>query len=197
MSRSRILSRDEVGRLRAADRILRDAERAERESREHSAKLEQDIVSEARLKAMRESARTAASLIARAEEAAEARLRDLEPELARLVAQTVRSILGDFEPEEASYLAARQALSKLRDHRRGRIFAAPEMAGPVGRAVDDLGENGPEILSVIPDPAMERGSAVLSSDRGSTEIGLDRLTAQALSPWERSNATGGQDGDGS
>lgn len=184
MSQSRILRRDEIGRLREADRILLEAEQTRVESRESAARMERDIVSEARLLALKESTRTAARLIAKAEEAAETRIRNMEPELARLVARTVRSILGDFEPEEASYRAALHALAQLRDHRRGRIFASAEMVAPIRQAVDELGETGPEILSVIPDPAMEPGQAVLASDRGSAEIGVAALTDRALQPWE-------------
>ncbi|AGT08880.1 type III secretion system protein [Paracoccus aminophilus] len=184
MTLSRILSRDEVSRLRDADRILLGAERSRLESVAEAARVGQDMLDEARLKALKESTRTAARLIAKAEAAAEARLQNIEPELARLVAQTVRSILGSFEPEEASYLAALNALSQLRDQRRGRIFAAADTLAPVRRAVEALGESGPEILSITADPAFEPGRAVLTSFSGSTEIGLGALTARALAPWE-------------
>ncbi|SMO45443.1 hypothetical protein [Paracoccus laeviglucosivorans] len=184
MSPARILPREEIDRLREADRILRDAEQTREESRETTARMQQDMMSEARMQALRESTRTAARLIAKAEEAAEARLKNMEPELARLVARTVRSILGDFQPEEATYLAARHALAQLRDHRRGRIFAAEDTIEPIRRAVDDLGGEGPEILAVIPDPALDAGRAYLSSDRGSAEIGRDALVDRALAPWE-------------
>lgn len=187
-SSSRILRRDEIGQLRKADSILRDAEASKARSEESVARMEKAAVNEARLRALQESTRTASRLIAQAEEAAEARLRNMEPELARLIAQTVRMILGNFEPEEASYLAAAHALSQMRDHRRGRIFAADEMVGPVRRAVDELTEHGPEILSVISDPALDPGRAVLTSDRGSVEIGLSALTDRALRAWEEQAA---------
>ncbi|RMC34941.1 hypothetical protein [Paracoccus alkanivorans] len=184
MTASRILRREEIGRLREADRILHEAEQTRRSSHEDAARLEKSIVGEARLQALRESTRTASRLIAKAEEAAQTRLRNMEPELARLVAQTVRSILGAFEPEELSYRTALQALRQLRDHRRGRVFAAPDTVGPVRRAVEEVGTEGPEILSVIPDPALEPGRAFLTSDHGSAEIGPAALTDRALRPWE-------------
>lgn len=183
-SGGRILRRDEVGRLREADSILRDAEATRQRSQDAAVQMEKTAINEARRRALQESARTASRLIARAEEAAEARLRNMEPELARLIAQTVRTILGNFEPEEATYLAALHALTQMRDHRKGRIFASDEMVGPVRRAVDALGPDGPEILSVISDPALDPGRAVLTSDRGSVEIGLGALTDRALRAWE-------------
>lgn len=184
MTSGRILRRDEVRRLREADRILREAEQTRADSQETAARFEQSMMSEARLKALRESARTASRLIAKAEEAAESRLRNMEPELARLVAQTVRNILGAFEPEEATYLAALNALEQMRIHRRGRIFAAADTVAPIRRAVEDLGPNGPEIVAIIPDPALEGDRALLTSDQGSVEIGLSALTERALQPWE-------------
>lgn len=184
MNANRILRREEVGRLREADRILREAEQTRQSSREDAVQLEKDIVSEARLRALRESTRTASRLIAKAEEAAQTRLRNMEPELARLVADTVRSILGDFESEELTYRTALQALRQLRDHRRGRVFASTDTVGPVRRAVDEIGADGPEILSVIPDPALEPSRAFLTSDRGSAEIGSAALIDRALQPWE-------------
>lgn len=184
----RILRRQDLGRLRDADDILRDAEATRRASEIEARRIEQTAVDEARQEAVRESARTAASLIAQAEAAAERRIRNLEPELARIVADTVRGILGAFEPEEATYRAALTALAQLRDHRRGRIFAAPDVATPVARAVAELSSNGPEILGVHTDPALDPGRAVLTSDHGSAEIGLKAQIDQALRPWEGGGA---------
>ncbi|MDO5621572.1 MAG: hypothetical protein Q4G24_08900 [Paracoccus sp. (in: a-proteobacteria)] len=180
----RILRRDEVGRLRQADSILHDAEQHRLASREQVEKLERDVLSEARNRAFRESARTAARVLAEAEAAAQRRLTALEPELARLVAMTVRRIIGEVEPHEAAYRAALTALRQMRDHRRGRIFAAPDSVMAVERAVNDLDGDGPEIIGLHRDPALEPGRAVLTSDHGSAEIGLAALTDQALRAWE-------------
>ncbi|MFV0386005.1 hypothetical protein [Paracoccus sp. (in: a-proteobacteria)] len=181
---SRILRRDDLGQMRSAEKILRDAEESRQLSEEQAARMGDDIVSEARQRALHEAARTASRVIAEAEQAAETRLRNMEPELARLVAQTVRLILGEFQPEEATYLAARNALSQMREHRNSRIFASEEVVEPVRRAVEELGQDGPEIVAVIPDPALEPGRISLNSDRGSAEIGLDALISRALQTWE-------------
>lgn len=189
----RILRREDIGRLREAEGLLRDAEATKRASEAEAKRIEQTAIDEARQKALRESTRTAARLIAQAEAAAERRLKNLEPELARIVAETVRAILGNFEPEEATYHAALTALSQLRDHRRGRIFAAPDVVAPVSRAVAELGDAGPEIVGVHADPALDPGRAVLTSDHGSAEIGLKALADQALRPWDEGrNGEGGR-----
>ena len=105
-----ILRSDELRQLRQAESILRDAETARRDSETAAAAEAQSVLTEARQKALRDSARTAARLIAQAEAKAQERLVGLEPELARLVANTVRQIVGDFAREEATYHAALTAL---------------------------------------------------------------------------------------
>lgn len=179
----RILRRDDLDRLRRAETVLRDAEAQRRDTQAAAAAEARDLLAEAQRNALKESARTAARLIARAEETAERRLNDLEPELARLVALTVRRIIGEMEPEEATRAAALNALRHLREHRQGRIFAAPDIAAPIDAAAREAGPEGPEILSVTADPALDPGRALMVSDRGSTELGLAALTEQALRPW--------------
>ena len=101
-----------------------------------------------------------------------------------MVALTVRRIVGEYAEDEATYHAALTALRQMRDHRKGRIFAAPDVIAPVTRAAADAGEAGPEIVGLHPDPALAPGRAVLTSDHGSAEIGLRALTDQALKAWE-------------
>ncbi|ARJ70449.1 HrpE/YscL family type III secretion apparatus protein [Paracoccus contaminans] len=179
----RILKRDQLDGLRRAEAMLREAEAQSQDTRSAAAAEARALLEQAQRRALKESARTASRLIARAEETARARLDGLEPEIARLVALTVRRILGDIEPEAATRAAALNALRQLREHRQGRIFAAPDIAAPIAAAVDAAGPAGPEILSVATDPALDPGRALMISDRGSTELGLAALTEQALRPW--------------
>lgn len=179
----RILRRSDLDRLRNAEEVLRDAETQRRDSQAQAAAEARDLLADAQRSAMKESARTAARLIARAEETAQRRLDELEPELARLVALTVRRIIGEIEPETATRLAALNALRQMRDHGRGRIFAAADVAAPIEAAARDIGADGPEILSITTDPALDRGRALMVSDHGSVELGLSALTEQALRPW--------------
>lgn len=179
----RILRRGDLDRLRRSEEVLRDAEARSRDTQAQAAAEARDLLAEAQRNAMRESARTAARLIARAEETARRRLDELEPELARLVAMTVRRIIGEIEPEAATRLAALNALRQMRDHGRGRIFAAPDVAGPIEAAAAQIGAGGPEILSITADAALDPGRALMVSDHGSAELGLAALTEQALRPW--------------
>lgn len=179
----RILRRSDLDRLRQAEDVLRDAEARRRDTQAQAAAEARDLLAEAQRSAMRDSARTAARLIARAEETARRRLDELEPELARLVAMTVRRIIGEIEPEEATRLAALNALRQMRDHGRGRIFAAPDVVAPIEAAAHEVAGEGPEILSIAADPALDPGRALMVSDHGSAELGLAALTRQALRPW--------------
>ena len=185
----RILRADEVDRLRRADAILYAAEQTRQATEAAAARAAETLIDDTRRKALRESAQAAARLIARAEAAANERLNALEPELARMVALTVRQIVGDYAEGEATYHAALTALRQMREHRRGRIFAAPDVVAPVARAATDAGTDGPELIGLHTDPELAPGRAILTSDHGSAEIGLRALTDQAVRPWEETGRT--------
>lgn len=181
---SRILRKEDLARLRDAERVLREAEDADRASRQATQEREQEFLQAARKRALREAARTASQVIADAEAATTSRMKNMETELAQLVSQTVRAIIGSQAPEEATYRAALHALSQMREHRQGRIFAAQDVVDLMRRAVSDLGGEGAEVSQVMTDPALAPGQAFLVSDRGSAEIGLSALTESALRIWD-------------
>lgn len=192
---SKIIRRADLAKLRQADAVLQEAEDARRASDTAIAENERKVMADAQHRAMREAAKTASRVIAEAEQATHARISDLEPEIARLVARTVRAILGSFEPEELTYRSAVNALSLMRDHRQGRIFAAEDVAAPLRRALADVGQNGAEVTEVFVDAALDPGRAYLVSDRGSAEIGLAALTDKALRAWDGDDAPPPKAGD--
>ncbi|QFQ89058.1 hypothetical protein F8A10_16750 [Paracoccus kondratievae] len=181
---SRILRKKDLAKLRDADRILREAEKASETSRQSAKVLEQEILDAAHKRALRDAARAASRVIADAEAATSSRMQNLETELAQLVSQTVRAILGSYAAEDATYRAALNVLSQLREHRQGRVFAAPDVVDLMRRAVTDLGKDGAEVTQVLTDSGLASGQAFLVSDRGSVEIGLSALTDSALRIWE-------------
>ncbi len=179
----RILRRDTVAVLQSADRLLRDAQAEHRQALLDGDRLRDTALRDARAEALRERTKAAAAMIARAEIEAETRLRALEPELGRLVADTVLKVIGAVDAPEAVMRATTLALSRLKDHRRARIHVAPDIAEPVRQAVAAAGDTGAEVISVVVDDKLEPGRCVLSSHQGHVEIGLAAQVDAATRPW--------------
>lgn len=175
-----ILRKEEIAKLREADSLLAEARRTLEDARKEALRILETAETEARQKALAEATRSAARIIARAEADATRRIDGLEQQLARLVAQTVRSVIGGMEQDEAAYHAALTALRQLRDHPNARIHAPAEAMPALRRALVEA--DSPAQLVV--DDRLEAGRAILSSDRGHAEIGLSALTDAALRPWE-------------
>ena len=177
MTRARIIREDELARLRAADAL---EQRLKNEHAERLAEVEAErlaILEKAQERAIRESTQTASRIVMDAEAAAQRQLTTLEPEVAALVSETVSRVIGAMDRSDAIRRATQQALLDLKDHRRARILAAPDVADAV-RAGVDAAEGGADVVSVEADERLEAGRTLLSSDQGHVEIGLtDQLEA--------------------
>ena len=176
-----IRARD-LEKLRNADQVLREAEALKVEALKEAEGMKADILAAARDQAVKDSVRAATTVIARAEIEAETRLRKLEPDLARLVSDTVLKVLGSLDDADAVTRATATALHRLRDHRKARIRTAPDVATSVRKAVAET-TDGADIVAVEIDERLAPGRTILSSDRGHVEIGLPGLLETAIAPW--------------
>ncbi|MEM9341893.1 MAG: hypothetical protein AAGA87_02495 [Pseudomonadota bacterium] len=178
MTRARILRRAEVERLRAADAL---EQRLAEEHAQRLAAVEEEraaILQHAQDRAIRESTQTASRIVMDAEAAAQRQLTALEPEVAALVSETVTRVIGAMDQSDAIRRATQQALFDLKDHRRARILAAPDVVDAVRSGVEAAGGAGANVISVEVDERLEAGRTLLSSDQGHVEIGLsDQLDA--------------------
>jgi|GEM_PF-3510340 len=188
----RIISRTEVERLRAAELVISEAKESRKQTLEEAEVKKQEILEGARARALKESAQAATRLIVDAEISAERRLKALEPELARMVSETVTKIIGSMETDDAVIRATTQALVRLRNHRRARILVAPDVADAVCQAVANLSDNAAEIVDVQVDPRLEPGRTILSSDLGHVEIGLPAQMEAATSVWQDTGSGEGE-----
>lgn len=184
MKSGKIVRRADLDNLRRAESILQNAETTRQQSEQAAEVMREAVLKEARNKALKESTRAAAKMIAEAEATAAKKLLELEPEMARLVAETVREIIGQFDTDEAIYMASLTALKKLRDHQSGRVYCNSHTASPIRRAIADLPEGNVEIEGLVIDDNLENDRAIISSNRGHAEIGLTALTDAALKAWE-------------
>lgn len=179
MTRSaRIIPREELEAWRSVEAI-RAAAAAEQEEQMAEAEQErQAFLKEAQERALQDSMQSAMKIIVDTEAEAQKRMTALEPQVAALISATVAQIIGELDQTEAVERATKQALLKLKDHRRARIMTAPDVANAVRAAVAQVGTTGAEVIDVQVDERLEAGRTVFSSDQGHVEIGLaDQITA--------------------
>jgi flagellar biosynthesis/type III secretory pathway protein FliH len=189
MNRARIIKRAQVAELRSVDaaRAALEQEFAKRRAALDAERAE--ILEQARARVMRDSMQAATKVVMDAEAAAQIRLGTLEPQVAALVSATVAQVIGQMDQDEAVMRATRQALISLKDHRRARITASPDVAEAVRAAVSQIGADGAEVIDVAVDERLERGRTVLSSDQGHVEIGLADQIAAISEVWQDEVAT--------
>lgn len=174
--------------LRAISRLRADAETALDDARRAAAQQRADLLEKTRARALRDSAQSAAALIAQAEAVAHRQMQTLEPALAQLVSDTVREVIGTIDRDTAVIGATQQALARLRDHRHARILAAPDVADAVKSAIAGheaaSGATSDMIVDVQVDARLAAGRTILSSDKGHVEIGLSDQIAQVTEAWQ-------------
>lgn len=190
MSRSsRIIRRDEVDALRSVDTVRAAAEREQRDQMEQAAKTREALLEDARETALRDSMQSAMKIIVDTETEAHARMTALEPQVAALISATVAEIIGELDRDDAVERATKQALLRLKDHRRARITTSADTAGAVQAAVAQIGAKGAEVVEVQVDARLEAGRTLLSSDQGHVEIGLADQIAAVTGAWSEQEGT--------
>ena len=178
---ARLLSPREVEAHRRADGLVAEAEARLAEARAEAERLKRAAIEEARAVAEREAGELKIAALAESERAAAERLAALEPQIARLICDTVASVIGDLDHAEVSARATAKALSRLKEHRRVRIKAAVDAASAARRAVEMAGAI--DLLEIVVDPRLSPGQICCSSDKGHAEVGLDAQIAAATAPW--------------
>lgn len=189
MSRpTRIIRREEVNGLRSIDAVRAAAEEEHREHMEHAARERDAMLLAAQDKALKDSLQSAMQIIVDTEAMAEQRMTALEPQLAALISATVAEIIGELDHDEAVERATKQALLRLKDHRRARLLAAPDTAAAVRAAIAQVGTSGAEVIDLQVDARLEPGRTVLSSDQGHVEIGLADQIKAVTAAWTDGDA---------
>lgn len=138
----------------------------------------------------REGAEQAACLIAGATAEAAARLDRIEAALPALVAEAVANILGAFDIRDLVAPAVSRALGQLRRGASATIRTSPGCLEQLRAALAGLGGGA---IRIEPDPGLEDGRCVLSSELGDVELGIEAqvraLRAGLAAAWN--------EGDGS
>ena len=137
----RILRRDQLDGLRRAETVLREAEAQSQDTRSAAAAEARALLEQAQRRALKESARTASRLIARAEETARARLEAIARDNGlRALSSATNFVAIDCGGDGA---LARRVLDALADL---GIFARMPGVAPMDRCIR---------VSCAPDPELD------------------------------------------
>ncbi|MDR2441950.1 MAG: HrpE/YscL family type III secretion apparatus protein [Deltaproteobacteria bacterium] len=99
-------------------------------------------------------------------------LEKLESDLAKIVEEAVRKIIGDLPPDQVAAGLVRKALTTMRDDRRVLVKVSPQDEPAVRQAL--LGASGStSFLDVRSDGRLQHGQCVLESDLGVVEASLE------------------------
>lgn len=122
----------------------------------------------------------AAELLAEAERQVIERAEGLEETLAKLVAETVRRIIGQGDWSDTVRAAVRTSLERMSTKETHRLHISPDMAAPVHAALADIEKT----LTVLVDESLPEGTALLSTDQGHAHIGLEAQLSAGLAAFE-------------
>lgn len=113
-----------------------------------------------------------ARLLADALARQQALLLQLEAEVPRVVLAAVERMIGEIDPGERLARAVRHGLANLRRTGTARLRVSPADTAAAADAVAGFrAEDG--VVTVVPDPAVATGAAVLETEFGFVELGLE------------------------
>jgi type III secretion protein L len=100
-------------------------------------------------------------------------LEKLEGDLAKIVEEAVRKIIGDLPKERVAVGLVHKALSIMRDDRRVVVRVAPEDEPAVRETFAGPSGGGSAFLDIRSDPRLSHGNCVLESDLGVVEASVE------------------------
>jgi type III secretion protein L len=115
-------------------------------------------------------------------------LAGLEREIAALVFDIVRRVLGNFDPAELVADAVTQALSEFRRDKSLKVTVHPAAQERVSGALAALTNGGGPVVTVETDPSLDEGACVIVSDFAVVDASVEaqlRAFAAGLATSER------------
>lgn len=105
----------------------------------------------------------------------DARLSEMERDIARLVHDCVRQVIEGFDDDALALQVARSALASMRTERRGQLHVAPAALAATREGMADLIAEFPEIelIDIIEDPGLVAPDVRLESKLGVVSFVLD------------------------
>lgn len=175
----------DVDRHKRARDALAEAERVLADAREHALRAkeaaEQDALERERLacvdgrkEGLEEALVMGAHLLALAQLRDQKIVGALAPSLAQLAVDVAEQIMGKPYDVEVAAAAVSAALTRAQRHRQVRLYVWPDALVRVREAAEAAlatRGDGPRLICVEPDPRLEPGRVMLSSEQGYVDLG--------------------------
>lgn len=102
-----------------------------------------------------------------------------EQDVARIVLDCLRRILGEFDDDELVLRMARASIDRMRGESRVTLRVRPEVENDVRRRVGEVlaGTAEVSLIEVVGDPGAQRGCCRLESDAGVIDCSLETQLA--------------------
>ena len=122
----------------------------------------------------KEGAEAAARLLADTARRADRHLAQADRQVVDLALAVVRQVLGEFDAGRLVSNAVRHALSRQRQSQHLTLHVAPDVVETLRADLDSQFEPGlRHLITVEPDPRLERGQCRLASEVGFVDLGID------------------------
>ena len=100
-------------------------------------------------------------------------LAKLESEIGALALGVVRRVLGELDIADVVARAAAQALSEFRQEKFVKVTVHPAAVDRVSTALAALSQEGGPAVTVEPDPAVDQGACIVTSDFAVVEASIE------------------------
>ncbi|MDH3660599.1 MAG: type III secretion system stator protein SctL [Alphaproteobacteria bacterium] len=172
--RGRIIPAEEIEAWQTGqsymDAAAREAERLREEALLAFEEAKKDGFEEGR----KEGAAAAASLLAETALRADRHLAAADQQIVDLALAVVRRVLGEFDVGQLTQNAALHALSRQRQSQHLTLHVAPDMVDGLRADLDAGFEAGTRhLITVEPDPRLDRGQCRLASEIGFVDLGIE------------------------
>ena len=121
-----------------------------------------------------EGAEAASRLLAETTFRADGHLAMADGQIVDLALAVVRQVLGEFDVGQITRNAVRHALARQRQDQHLTLHVAPDMVDAVREDLDaDIESGMRHLITVEPDPKLDRGQCRLASEIGFVDLGIE------------------------
>ena len=172
--RGRVIPAEEIRAWQSGHSFMQAAAREAERLREDAVQAFEDAKKRGFEEGRKEGAEAASRLLAETTLRADRHLAGADQQIVDLALAVVRRVLGDFDVGQLTRNAVRHALARQRHSQHLTLHVAPDMIDELRAELDASFEAGiRHLITVEPDPRVERGQCRLASEVGFVDLGIE------------------------